>query len=54
MNDERLYSIFRGMGHPWSTTAGSIKTVGHAWIALSHNENQKDFATVSPNKGNAN
>ena len=33
MNDERLYSIFTGMGHPWTTTAGGIKTVGHAWTA---------------------
>ena len=28
----RLYSIFTGTGHPWTTTAGGIKTVGHAWI----------------------
>ena len=33
MNDERLYSILIGMGHPWSATTSSIKTVGHAWIA---------------------
>ena len=33
MNDERLYSVFTGMGQPWTTTAGGIKTVGHAWIA---------------------
>ena len=32
MNDERLYSVFTGMGHLWTTTAASIKTVGHAWI----------------------
>ena len=31
MNDERLYSVFTG--HLWTTTAGIIKTVGHAWIA---------------------
>ena len=49
MNDERLYFIFTRTGHPWSTTAGGIKSVGHAWIALSHNENQKYFATNLPN-----
>ena len=42
------------MGHPWTTTAGSIKTVGHASIAISHNENQKDFATALPKRENAN
>ena len=52
MNDERLYSIFTGTGHPWSTTAGSIKTVGHAWIAPGFCP--MDFATILPSKGNAN
>ena len=33
LNDERLYSIFTGIGHLWTTTAGGIKIVGHAWIA---------------------
>ena len=32
MRDFILY--LAGTGHPWSTTAGGIKTVGHAWIAL--------------------
>ena len=42
------------MGHLWTTTAGGIKTVGHAWITPIHNKNQKDFATNSPKRENAN
>ena len=42
------------MGHPWSTTAGGIKLLAMQGLPLSHNENQKDFVTNSPNKGNAN
>ena len=38
------------MGHPQSTTAGGIKTVGHAWIALSHSKIQRDFSENEPLK----
>ena len=32
----------------------ALKLLAMHGMPLSHNENQKDFATVSPNKGNAN
>ena len=42
------------MSHPQSTTAGSIKLLAMHGLPLSHNVNQRDFTTISPNKGDAN
>ena len=36
------------MGHPQSTTAGSIKTVGHAWIAW--HEVDDEMSEIEPLK----
>ena len=42
------------MGHLWTTTPGSIKLLAMHGSPLSYNKNQKNFATNSPKRENAN
>ena len=42
------------MGHLWTTTAGTLTLLAIYRLPLSHNKNQKNFATNSPKRENAN
>ena len=55
MNDERLYSVFYRDGSPLDCYCWpALKLLAMHGFPLSHNKNQKDFATNLPNRGNAN
>ena len=53
-NDEKLYSIFTGWVTFGLLLLVALKLLAMHGLPLSRNENQKDFATNSPNKGNVN
>ena len=55
MNDEKLYSAFyRDWSPLYFYCRQHLKLLAMHGLPLSHNENQKDFATNLPNRGNAN
>ena len=54
MNDGDFILYLQGWVTLWVLLLVALKLLAMHGLPLSHNKNQRDFTTISPNKGNAN